>query len=376
MQQKEAKGICNKLRKQSFGAFSLLSCMSSSMRMVEDICYFHKDTLVIKAPKRSPMVSSMLVLVIFMACGVYIFSTSFNQINPYKMAKILNVQFIGEPSCPVANESEAPFAHYPRPRTFNREECGCNPVRLFAILSMQRSGSGWFETLLNSHVNVSSNGEIFGAKERRSNASAILNTLDQIYNLDWLSSASKNQCSAAVGLKWMLNQGVTVHHKEIVEYFNKRGVHAIFLFRRNLLRRMVSMLANSYDKGARILNGTHKSHVHSPFEAEILAGYKPTINITTLKTTLRNDEDKITRALEYFKTTRHILLYYEDVVKNRTKLRDVQEFLRLPYRNLTSQQVKIHTAPLTRQIANWDDVEKQLKGTPYESFLHGKRRLI
>jgi len=24
--------------------------------------------------------------------------------------------------------------------------------------------------------------------------------------LDWFSSASKNQCSAAVGFKWMLNQ--------------------------------------------------------------------------------------------------------------------------------------------------------------------------
>lgn len=51
--------------------------------------------------------------------------------------------------------------------------------------------------------------------------------------------------------------------KEIVEYFNNKGVSVIFLFRRNLLRRMVSVLANSYDRYARLLNGTHKSHVHS-----------------------------------------------------------------------------------------------------------------
>lgn len=76
----------------------------------------------------------------------------------------------------------------------------------FAILSNQRSGSGWFETLLNSHINVSSNGEIFSVKERRENASSILQTLDRVYNLDWFSSASKNDCSAATGLKWMLNQ--------------------------------------------------------------------------------------------------------------------------------------------------------------------------
>ena len=87
-----------------------------------------------------------------------------------------------------------------------RFECARNPVRLFVIISMQRSGSGWFETLLNSHVNVSSNGEIFGKKDRRQNVSSIINTLDKVYNLDLITSSSKNECSAAIGFKWMLNQ--------------------------------------------------------------------------------------------------------------------------------------------------------------------------
>jgi hypothetical protein len=89
---------------------------------------------------------------------------------------------------------------------FYREECACNPVRFFAILSMQRSGSGWFETLLNSHINVSSNGEIFSVRDRRINISSIVKTMDKVYRLDWFTSASKNECSAAVGFKWMLNQ--------------------------------------------------------------------------------------------------------------------------------------------------------------------------
>lgn len=71
---------------------------------------------------------------------------------------------------------------------------------------MQRSGSGWFETLLNNHTNVSSNGEIFSIPDRRRNVSSILKNMDKVYNLDWFSSASKNECSAAVGFKWMLNQ--------------------------------------------------------------------------------------------------------------------------------------------------------------------------
>lgn len=87
-----------------------------------------------------------------------------------------------------------------------RAECEHNPVQYFVIVSMQRSGSGWFETLLNSHSNVSSNGEIFSVVDRRRNVSSIIETLDKIYNLDWFTSAAKNECSAAVGLKWMLNQ--------------------------------------------------------------------------------------------------------------------------------------------------------------------------
>lgn len=79
-------------------------------------------------------------------------------------------------------------------------------MHLFVIMSMQRSGSGWFETLLNNHMNISSNGEIFGQKNRRQNLSSIINTLDRVYSLDLITRSSKNGCSTAIGFKWMLNQ--------------------------------------------------------------------------------------------------------------------------------------------------------------------------
>ncbi|EHA8586873.1 nodulation protein H-like [Cocos nucifera] len=235
---------------------------------------------------------------------------------------------------------------------------------------MQRSGSGWFETLLNSHVNISSNGEIFSVKERRNNISSIVQTLDKVYNLDWYSSASKNECTAAIGFKWMLNQGLMQHHDEIVKYFNQSGVSAIFLFRRNLLRRMVSILANTHDRDAKQLNGTHKAHVHSRDEADVLARYKPAINTTLLVAELKKMDKWGADALEYFKSTRHIVLYYEDLVNKRNKVKDVLKFLKLPKRKLSSRQVKIHTRPLSDQVANWDAVYNTLKGTEYESFLH------
>ena len=56
------------------------------------------------------------------------------------------------------------------------------------------------------------------------------------------------------------------YHREIVSYFNKNGVSVIILLRRNALKRLVSTLANAYDKKEKLLNGTHKSHVHSKEE--------------------------------------------------------------------------------------------------------------
>ncbi|KAG8367072.1 hypothetical protein BUALT_Bualt16G0034600 [Buddleja alternifolia] len=337
--------------------------------MPEEICIFTKGTLIIKAPKKSPASLRMLVLVFAMVCGGYICLVCLKQTNIHTNTKLLNVE-VHQNHCHNIDRSQTPFVHYPNPTSFGRDECACNPVRLFAILSMQRSGSGWFETLLNSHINVSSNGEIFSVKDRRSNVSSILSTLDRVYNLDLFTSASKNHCSAAVGFKWMLNQGLMEYHKDIVEYFNNRGVSVIFLFRRNLLRRMVSVLANSYDRYAKLLNGTHKSHVHSHEEADALSRYKPVINSTSLVMDLKLMEKMVLQALEYFSSTRHIVLYYEDLIRNRTKMVDVQEFLGLPEMELTSRQVKIHKGSLSEHIKNWDVVDKILRGTIYEGFLH------
>ncbi|XP_021767650.1 uncharacterized protein LOC110732047 isoform X1 [Chenopodium quinoa] len=351
------------------------------MKRAQENGIFDKEKWVIKGGKRSPLLMRMGVLVIIMVCGVYICLTGC--FNVVKTPTIITTtsKFIKSNNFQVnflqcqSNSSEFHYIHYPKPLTFSREECECNPVRPFAILSMQRSGSGWFETMLNSHINVSSNGEIFSVKERRNNVSMILKTLDQVYNLDWFNSASKNECSAAVGLKWMLNQGLMENQEEIVKYFNQKGVSAIFLFRRNLLRRMISVLANSYDKSTKLLNGTHKSHVHSSVEAQVLASYKPKINATEIELKLKQEEAIIDQALESFNSTRHIVLYYEDLISNRIqKLQEVQEFLSVPYRNLTSRQVKIHGGPLANQVENWDELESILKKTSYERFLHADYR--
>ena len=51
-------------------------------------------------------------------------------------------------------------------------------------------------------------------------------------------------------------------------------------------------------------------------------------------------------------------------------LGDVQDFLKVPRMELKSRQVKIHRGSLSSLVENWDDVQRTLTGTPYESFLH------
>lgn len=51
------------------------------------------------------------------------------------------------------------------------------------------------------------------------------------------------------------------------------------------------------------------------------------------------------------------------------RLEQVQEFLNIPVKNLSSRQVKIHRGDLADHIKNWEDINKTLNGTEYEKFL-------
>lgn len=272
------------------------------------------NVFALKPSKRSPFVLWVFLLFFVTAFAVYICSFCLKQIAmQITPAKIVPVFEKAGMHCDIQGipSEEVVHVHYPCPKTYNRGECACTPVRFFVILSMQRSGSGWFETLINSHPNISSNGEIFSVRERRSNVSTIFTTLDTIYRLDWFSSAAKNECVAAVGFKWMLNQ------------------------------------------------------------AEVLARFKPRINIASLIPTVSHVNQMMQDSLLYFNSTRHIILYYEDIVNNCKTLSYVQKFLRVPVRKLKSRQVKIHTKSLPEQVENWEDVHKALNGTQHEHFLHG-----
>ncbi|GJN07795.1 hypothetical protein PR202_ga25658 [Eleusine coracana subsp. coracana] len=163
--------------------------------------------------------------------------------------------------------------------------------------------------------------------------------------------------------------GLVEYHHGIANYLNKKGAMVIFLFRRNTLRRLISVEANNYDRRTKQLNGIHKSHVHSKDEADILARFKPKMDVSTLIPSIVSAERSMRTCLDRFSNTRHMILYYEDVIRDPNALSRVQEFLGVPVKKLFSKHVKIHTRPLPDLVDNWEDVSEMLNGTEYTRFL-------
>ncbi|KAI4966026.1 hypothetical protein ZWY2020_046768 [Hordeum vulgare] len=235
--------------------------------------------------------------------GLYVCYLSFNQIRMEASMRRRIAHRTSEHVCakPYVPSEELPYVHFPKPKGYSRVD-------------------------------------------RRENISSIVQTLDKLYNLDWLTSAAKNECTAAFGFKWMLNQGFMDHRDDILSYLNKKGISVIFLFRRNTLRRLISVLANNYDRDAKQLNGTHKSHVHSEEEAEILAKFRPQLGVSTLVSNIR-DVESTWSCLDSFNTTAHGPLLRGHNQKQKCIIPGAG-IHRRSVRKLVSRQVKIHTRPL------------------------------
>jgi hypothetical protein len=113
----------------------------------------------------------------------------------------------GRPSkCPPLDQprQDMPTRMYPKPSSYERGNCSCTPVAPFILLSMQRSGSGWVETLLNSHPNLRSHGEVFKVRKREEGWNETRAALEAVFNMEKVKE--EKECLSAVGLKWMLNQ--------------------------------------------------------------------------------------------------------------------------------------------------------------------------
>ena len=78
-----------------------------------------QDTLILKPPKKSPLLLRMAVLMFAMVCSVYICSICVKQLNTHTKARFLRVQIAECPELSIRLK-KLPPEHYPKPKTFSR----------------------------------------------------------------------------------------------------------------------------------------------------------------------------------------------------------------------------------------------------------------
>ena len=70
---------------------------------------YFQDTLVIKAPKKSPLILRSVVLLFSLVCGVYTCTIYLKQINPQTKSKFINIKVVDhDQSCRASADVDQP----------------------------------------------------------------------------------------------------------------------------------------------------------------------------------------------------------------------------------------------------------------------------
>lgn len=207
----------------------------------------------------------------------------------------------------------------------------------FAIICAPRSGSNWLHTLLNSHANIVSYGEIL----RKSHA---LNPSQKLSSLNELVYYPHHRSVKAVGLKLFytyLNDEKFVN--SFLETADDRGILIIQLIRKDFLAQYTSLKraeenqrwsqARSYDKTKSIFINPEGFNA---YRKELL-----------------DNQNEIRRI---FATHPFLEISYEDLNERLDEtLIEVQEFLGVKQKKLFSLLRKQASGSLKNQIKNWTD---------------------
>ena len=69
------------------------------------------------------------------------------------------------------------------------------------------------------------------------------------------------------------------------------------------------------------IQGFNQENMYSAMQANILATYKPAVNLTSLVPYLQRVEKIMSDAESTFNDTRHLIIYYEDLISNPSQVR-------------------------------------------------------
>lgn len=163
----------------------------------------------------------------------------------------------------------------------------------------------------------------------------------------------------AVGMKLMYSQ--LREYPWLLAYMVVRRVRIVHLVRTNLLDVVLSQ------ETARARSQYHafdSDRVDQP-----AVQLSPEELVAALES-LQRSVDRIRRLLRLLPAP-SIEVGYEELTSDDAAFDPVLRFLRVAPRRLTSRFAKLNRSPRQELIANYDDVERALRGTRFERFLAG-----
>jgi hypothetical protein len=227
----------------------------------------------------------------------------------------------------------------------------------FVILCLGRTGSTHLQSLLDSHPNIRCYGELFTDVDLVTGYgdSRVATFIGSPHDdpLAYLADVTAEATQKAVGFKLPTNSLRAFPDARVV--LDNHGLKVIRLTRRNLLALLVSrrLLA-----ATGVPQSTHGSYGDARITLE------PERCLTAFRH-MEADERRLDALGAGHATFR---LTYEELAAGE-RLDELQGFLGVDPRPLSSWFSKLRLHSLRETVENWDEVERAVRGTPYESFL-------
>ena len=255
---------------------------------------------------------------------------------------------------------------------------GVSQTRRFVILGTQRTGTTLVRTCLNSHPDVLCCGEVFKLAKpsykkpdglwhytRRPLArriGALVNPRG--VTADFLDNMYSEAGYKAIGFKLMLSHQISRPY--IWPMLEARGVSAIIVRRRNLLKTLVSR---------RSAAETGVYHVSRELGVKTAVDDWQSKGVALDTATLVADLEAIDAETENWQAklsaaTRTLEIVYEDYASNIDSGNQAMlEFLGVRPMELKSDLKKVNPDDLRRSIRNYDDVASTLRDSRFEAML-------
>lgn len=247
----------------------------------------------------------------------------------------------------------------------------------FVILGIQRTGTTWIRTTLDSHPSILALGEVFlyshgrfpfrrkvGLDVAQSYRQYIEQTLHRrclhIYRRSAIVTEYLDHMFArpeydAVGFKLMKTH--CQQFPSIVAYLLSRDVSAIHVVRKNVLK---TLLSRETARQRKLFHADKR-----------LPTEKIRLDVKKLLPSLHKIDDDNREWEHVFRSSSYLKVSYESFVSNRAdELRRIFEFLRVdPDIDASSNLVKINPDSIGDVVVNYNEVCRALEGTVFASCL-------